>query len=368
MYEKARNTVIDHRNKINIKLSTTLYNHGVAGLFINPEHALSFLSPKRERPNLRRNIAFYCSHIDDNTFETIATSLAEGVGVSSTARIQKVTNKTVLYVLVKAAKHIEKVSNMLLKNIKVSECQLDEMWSFIGKKEKNLTAIEKLQEILGDAWIWIAFDAVNKIFLSTVIGKRNLHNAVNLIEKVKRVTAGMPDLFSSDQLKQYENSLLRVYGKMVYPIPKPASNRTPTPLFVPPDDLKYVQVVKEYENNRVKNVSRKIIFGDPIEIDRILKTSIVSKKINTSYVERGNGIIRHMDARCNRKTLRFSKCKPNHEHQLILSQTYYHLCIPHKSLSKRYKQPTTPFMAAGLTDHVWNMRELLQCHAEKLKE
>ena len=122
-------------------------------------------------------------------FQRIATSLAEGVGVSTTARIQNVDKKTVLLVLEKAAKHAEKVNRLLLHDLVVSECQLDEMWSFVGKKQRNLDAIEKLQGLLGDAWIWVAFDAVNKVFLATVVGKRTQPYAVSLLEEVKRVTS-----------------------------------------------------------------------------------------------------------------------------------------------------------------------------------
>ncbi|MCP4985220.1 MAG: IS1 family transposase [Colwellia sp.] len=243
--------------------------------------------------------------------------------------------------------------------MRCSECQLDEMWSFIGKKEKNLDAIEKLQGILGDAWIWIAFDAVNKIVLAYVIGKRTLSHAVSLLEEVKRVTAEMPELFSSDQLDHYANALLQVYGHMIIPARKPGAGRPPNPRLILPKNLNYVHVVKEYKENRVYKISHKVIYGDDEKISEILSNSVVSRNINTSYVERNNGTIRHMDARCSRKTYRFSKIKTNHEHQLALSLAYYHLCRPHRMLSKRYNKPTTPFMSADLTDHVWSMEELL---------
>lgn len=235
------------------------------------------------------------------------------------------------------------------------------MWSFIGKKEKNLDDIEKLGGVLGDAWIWIAFDAVNKVFLATVVGKRTEAYAVVLLEKVKRVTSRMPSLFSSDQLNQYTSALLQVYGKKALPARKPGPGRPPKPRLVPPEELLYVQVVKQYKKYRVVKISRNVVFGDPKKVDEILSSSLVSRNINTSYVERGNGTIRHVNSRCNRKTFRFSKCKENHARQLKLSLAYYHLCRPHKTLTKRNNgEPTTPFMAAGLTNHVWTMGELLR--------
>lgn len=333
--------------------------HGVAGLFIDPESIISTQLPKKSRISPRKDTALFKAHFAKQTFETIAKSLAEGVGISSTTRIQSVNKQTVLLVLRKAGEHVIKVSNLLLRNVKTYECQLDEMWSFVGKKEKNLNAMEKLSAILGDNWIWIAFDAINKIVLTYVNGKRTLPHAVSLIENVKAVTLCMPSLFSSDQLAHYANAILQVYGNVCKPLRKGNVGRLPNPVLVPPDDLLYVQVVKQYKKNRLEKITNKVIFGDTEKVKEILADSPISNKINTSYVERNNGTIRHMNARCARKTYRFSKIKRNHELQLALTLAYYHLCCPHKTLTNRNDKLTTPFMSAGLTNHVWNMEELL---------
>ena len=359
LYEKNRRASMDRRFNMDDQVVSTMKSHGVAGLFIDPENAVHPLSSNQARTSPRHCTAYHRCHLSEEAFETIAKSLGEGVGIAATARIQNVDKKSVLLVLSKAGDHAMKVSRNLLKNVEVTECQLDEMWSFIGKKEKNLDPVEKLQKILGDAWIWIAFDATNKITLAYNIGKRTLPYAISLIKDVKRITKRMPDLFSSDQLDQYAKALLQVYGTIVYPNRKPGPGRPPNPRITPLKDLNYVQVVKQYEKYRVVKVGRKVVFGDPKKIEIILADSAVSKKINTAYVERNNGTIRHMDSRCVRKTFRFSKSKINHERQLALTLTYCHLCRPHKTLTKRHGQPTTLFMAANLTDHVWSMNELL---------
>ncbi|MDB4303746.1 hypothetical protein N9934_03035 [Desulfosarcina sp.] len=359
LYEKARRATLCGQSRINHRTIKTLQNHGVAGLFIDPEHVLEDSPSPQSRTSVYQGTALYNAHLPDQSFERIATSLAEGVGICSTSRIQKVNKKTVLRVLAASGTHAKKVRRSFLKNMVVSECQLDEMWSFIGKKEKNLDPVEKLSETLGDAWIWIAFDAVNKIILAYVIGKRTTSQAVELIKKIKKVTRRIPDLFSSDQLYQYANALLQVYGKVVQPSRKPGPGRTPNPKLMAPDDLIYVQVVKHYKQYRVVKITKKVVFGNPKKVEDILAQSSVSHKINTSYVERQNGTIRHIDARCSRKTYRFSKCEKNHVNQFELSMAYYHLCKPHATLTKRFKCPTTPFMAAGLTDHVWSMLEFL---------
>ncbi len=360
MYEMARKNAFDNRFRIPKALSNTIRAHGVAGVFIDPEHILVSKPVTQSRTSPLSGTALFHNHLNDDTFETIAKSLAEGVGVSTTARIQNVNKKTVLLVLSKAARQSEKVHNSLLKDLTVSECQLDEMWSFIGKKEKNLDAIEKIQGSLGDAWIWIAFDAVNKVFLAFKIGKRTLPFAIDIVQEVKRVTSRIPSLFTSDQLAHYANALLQVYGKKIFPLRKSKVGRLPKPRLIPPEDLLYAHVVKEYKQNKIVSIMRKIIYGDSAKVGDILKKSLVSHKINTFAVERINGTIRHLDARCNRKTLRFSKIKINHERQLQLSLAYYHLCCIHRTLTTRFGKPTTPFMAAGLTDHVWSMGELLK--------
>ena len=365
LYEKNRSASMDRRFNMDEQIVSTMKSHGVAGLFIDPENALYPLLSNQARTSPRHCTAFHHCHLSEDAFETIARSLAEGVGVAATARIQKVDKKTVLLVLAKAGDHAIKVHRSLLKDVEVTECQLDEMWSFIGKKEKNLDPVEKLYKILGDAWIWIAFDAINKITLAYNIGKRTLSYAISLIEDVKRVTKCIPDLFSSDQLDQYAKALLQVYGRIVYPTRKPGPGRPPNPRIVPSKNLNYVQVVKQYKKYRVVKVSREVVFGDPKKIESILAKSPVSKKINTAYVERNNGTIRHMDSRCVRKTFCFSKSKINHERQLALTLAYCHLCRPHKTLTKRHGQPTTPFMAANLTDHVWSMGELLNFKKSK---
>jgi len=362
-YERARSRAVkDHCGRVPENVQYVIRNHGIAGLFIEPERSLPSNCSGTAQYGLGQRVgtAYHHTHLPEDLFDTIARSLTEGVGVRSTARIQGVNPKTVLRVLARAAVHTAKVSRSLLKGVKVSECQLDEMWSFIGKKEGNLEPVETLSGILGDAWIWIAFDSVHKVVLAHVVGKRTEPHAVSLLQEVKRVTACMPTLFSSDQLDQYTNALLKVYGVAFLPPRKPGPGRPPKPKLVPPEDLLYVQVVKKYKRNRVSDISRRIVFGDPCRVGEVLQQSPVSQTINTSYVERYNGTVRHMDARCARKTYRYSKCSRNHLRQLELSLASYHFCRPHRTLTKRHKQPTTPFMSAGLTDHVWTMRELLQ--------
>lgn len=95
-YEKARKAAMDNRYKIGKCFFSSIKVHGVAGLFIGPESVIATLSPNISRISPRKNTALFKAHLSEQAFETIAKSLAEGVGVSSTARIQNVNKQTVL--------------------------------------------------------------------------------------------------------------------------------------------------------------------------------------------------------------------------------------------------------------------------------
>ena len=191
-YEMVRRAVLDRRVRIGRRFLDALQAHGAAGAVIDPESVLVSAASRPSPRTVRRDTALRHAHLSAEVFATVACSLAEGVGVRATARIQGIDKKTVLLVLKKAAEHVEKLSRALLVKVVVRECQLDEMWSFVGKKEQNLEPFEKLRGEFGDAWIWIAFDAVNKLVIARSVGKRTLPHAVALLQEVKRVTAQMP--------------------------------------------------------------------------------------------------------------------------------------------------------------------------------
>jgi hypothetical protein len=142
---------------------------------------------------------------------------------------------------------------------------------------------------------------------------------------------------------------------------------------VPPPNLLYAQVVKRREKGRVVEVTTKVVFGQPDQIEARLTASPVSQTVNTSFVERDNLTLRQSNRRLTRKTIGFSKELSWFEKQLWLSLAYYHLVVPHDSLSQPLAVPeptrgngsprrwqfVTPAMAAGMTDHVWTTTELL---------
>jgi hypothetical protein len=140
--------------------------------------------------------------------------------------------------------------------------------------------------------------------------------------------------------------------------------------------LCYAVVVKERENGRVVNVTTRLGYGNEQQVIAAWKASPVSTTIKTYGVERNNLTTQsgQPSHRMGRKVNAFSKERDYLEHQLTLAFAYYHFVRPHRSLRQQLPEPiptkgpraspkkwkpVTPAMAAGLTDHVWSLDELL---------
>jgi IS1 family transposase len=306
-------------------------------------------------------------------FETAIRALAEGNSLRATGRIVQIDKDTACAWLHRAAVHCRLVMLYLWQDLPVSECQLDELWSFVHTKEQNLLTAKLVCESYGDAWVWIAFAPLWRLVVAFVVGKRSQASANLLLERVAQVTDDRIPFFTSDQLAEYRTALLHVYGEWYQPQRNGNRGRYPERRVRAPLDLLYAQVVKQRERGTVIAVTTKAVFGDMEAISARLANSPVSTSVNTSFVERDNFTLRQQNRRLTRKTSGFSKELPWLEKQLWLSLAYYHLVLPHDSLRQRLTTPEptrgsgsarrwcaiTPAMAAGLTDHVWSMAELL---------
>jgi len=169
-------------------------------------------------------------------------------------------------------------------------------------------------------------------------------------------------LFVSDGLDSYGVALLDRYHVNVSHCPTGKRGRPRLPEKQPAPDLRYAQVVKKRERGRVVSVTKRIVYGDD--------STIVSKDITTSLVERLNLTLRRENSTLQRKTLSFAKDEDELKAHLALQVAYYHFVRPHLSLrekvvnsadnkvSRRW-QKRTPAMSAKITEHVWSLRELL---------
>jgi IS1 family transposase/transposase-like protein len=304
-----------------------------------------------------------------------AKLLAEGLGVRATARILEVDKDTVNQWLRRLGPHGAAIMAYHFRHLHLTECQLDELWTFVKKKEGHLTPLEHILDIYGNTWVWIAFAPLTKVVPAWVAGKRTRQESIRLIQRLQSSTDGCIPFFTSDELPHYAAALLEVYGQTVVPPRTGKPGRPRSAYKVPPDDLLDAVVKKRRQHGRVVGVTTHIVYGTPARLAHVLADAPVSRMISTFGVERNHLTIRQHAQRMGRKVNAFSKDHMYLEHHLALSFAYSHFVLPHRGLRQRLVHPLptkgsgslkrwvqrTPAMAAGVTDHIWTMDELLSC-------
>jgi hypothetical protein len=213
---------------------------------------------------------------------------------------------------------------------------------------------------------------VTKLLLTVDVGDRTRAMAHRVVHQVVQVLA--PDcvpLFLTDGFKEYTTALLAHYGQWVQPPRRQDKGPAPKPRWLPLPQLCYAQVVKTVRRRRLVDVTYRVVFGSLEAINHILAPR--GWHINTAFVERINLTIRQHVAAVGRRVTTLCKGEDGVRQQLALYHVYYNFCLPHAGVrqpllqpvptngtgaAKRWR-PCTPAMAAGLTDHVWTLREVL---------
>lgn len=218
---------------------------------------------------------------------------------------------------------------------------------------------------IGDAWIWRAIALPSHLrVVNHLSHDRSEKEASAFLAAVKASTNGRPPLFTSDKLPAYVEALIANYSTPEPPPVKRGRGRPRTePRRVREPELRYAQVDKQREGGRVVEVRRRIVFGSTAVITEILG----AQQINTSYVERDNLTSRQSNGRLVRKTLSHSKKGYYLQRHIDLEDAVFNFVRPHLALrtaglrpiNGRKWQQRTPAMAAGLTDHIWTLEELL---------
>jgi len=228
----------------------------------------------------------------------------------------------------------------------------------VGKKEKNCNPLDEADACLGEQWDFVALDPDSRLVLSVVVGKRVGETAVMLLEDVKRRLGGKtPELVTSDEGSAYPEAIREVFGREVTPEPTGKPGRPAGPRVEVPAGLNYATVHKTRAKGRVVSVATRIVMGLMAVVVKLLGGG----KVNTSYIERQNATDRHQNARKRRKTYCFSKDWEMHEAMTDYTMYSYNFCWPVRTLREkgsggRWRQ-RTPAMVAGLTDHVWSLKE-----------
>ena len=241
---------------------------------------------------------------------------------------------------------------------------MDAKWGFVFQEEKSCDPLDPLDRLRGEDWDQTAVDPESRLLLCLIPGKRDGAACKEVIQQIHDRTGGRTDLLiTSDEHAPYEMAIHEVYGREQPQPKRPGPGRPPQPKTVMPPELCYATVRRRREQGRVVEVVRTVVFGTIALLHALLRRSTVSTTINTSFVERHNGTDRHQNARKHRKTYGFSK-----EIELHHAASYFigyssNFCWCVRTLRLRDAdggwQPRTPAMAAGLTDHVWDLWEWL---------
>jgi IS1 family transposase len=242
--------------------------------------------------------------------------------------------------------------------------QFDEKWAFVGKKEKHCDPENPADAKQGDNWDHVALDPEHRLVVSVVPGKRTAENVEKLVQDFKPRTAGRAlNLLTSDEYPAYKAAILDAYGTEVVPPHTGQPGRPKASYKVAPPELHYATVHKTREQGRVVKVEFRVVFGTVVAILAALAQSVVSKTINTAFIERQNGTDRNRNARKGRKSYCFSKNWDVHEAVTYFTLYSYNFCWPVRTLRVRnaegHWRQRTPAMAAGLSDHIWTLFEWL---------
>ncbi len=258
----------------------------------------------------------------------VIKALIEGCSINSTVRMTGVSKPTVLKLLEDVGEACRAYQDRTFKNLKTQRVQVDEIWSFCYAKEKNVPTEKQGQFGYGDVWTWVAIDADTKLVPSWLVGRRDAICASEFLADVSKRLSNRVQL-TSDGLKSYLVAVEDAFGS----------------------EIDYAQLVKVYgkpqDEHRYSPAQCTGIHMHPISGNPDLD------HVSTSYIERQNLTMRMHMRRFTRLTNGFSKKIDNHAAAIALHYMNYNFCKVHKTLR------VTPTMEAGLTDHVWDVKEVV---------
>lgn len=256
----------------------------------------------------------------------IVSCLVEGNSIRATARMTGFSQNTITKLLVDMGDACLKAHDQMVRGLKCKRVHADEIWSFVGAKQKNVP--EEKAEDWGDVWTWTAIDADSKLIVSYVLGQRGPRWARAFMEDVaSRIDSRIQ--LTTDGLKMYGETVEGAFGM----------------------DVDYAMLIKLYGSD---GHDLRYSSGDCIDTQTaVLQGSPDPKHISTSFIERQNLTMRMQIRRFTRLTNAFSKKIQNHEAAIALHFMHYNFCRIHKSLR------VTPAMEAGLSGHVWTVEELV---------
>ena len=258
--------------------------------------------------------------------------LVEGNSVASTCRMSGASKNTVLKLLADVGDACAAYQDRVMRDLKLRRVQADEIWSFVRMKQKNVRNENVGVSGYGDVYTWTAIDADTKLIPCWHVGTRGAESAYTFIHDLAGRLSSRIQL-TTDGHKIYVEAVEDAFGTDIdyAMLVKHYSN---------PSDYRAAE--KRYSPSKFVSADKRRIVGNP-DID----------EVSTSYVERSNLTMRMNVRRFTRLTNAFSKKLENHMHAISLYFMHYNFCRVHKTLR------VTPAMEAGLTDHIWEIEEVI---------
>jgi IS1 family transposase len=219
-----------------------------------------------------------------------------------------------------------------VRGVKATRIQCDEIWSFVGAKQKNVASSKRASDpTAGDCWTWTAIDGPTKLLVSYLVGGRDGEYALMLMDDLRGRLANRVQL-TTDGHKAYLQAVEEAFGA----------------------DIDYGMLIKLYGEPAAANeAARRYSPSDCVGTRKEKITGNPSRRhISTSYVERANLTMRMSMRRFTRLTNAFSKKLTNHAHMVALYALWYNFVRIHKTLK------VTPAMQAGIEKRLWSMEDV----------
>jgi len=262
--------------------------------------------------------------------EMILKLLCEGVSIRSIERLTEVHRDTIMRLLVLAGERCDKLLGRLLVNIPVRDVECDEIWAYVAKKEAHKRPAEANNETIGDAYCFVAIERNTKLVLNFALGRRDQATTDVFIEGLRSATAPQPFQITTDGFGPYRSAITTTLH----------------------DRVDFAQLIKVYRAGTEGEARY-----SPPEVSAVEVVPVYGRpdpdRICTSIVERQNLTMRMQIRRLTRLTNAFSKKWENLWAALCLHFAWYNFCRVHRTLR------VTPAMAAGITDHAWEIAELI---------
>lgn len=281
--------------------------------------------------------------------------LTEGMSIRATERTTGIHRDTLCKLVVLFGTACRRFLDERMHGLKLTHLQFDEQWTFVGKKQAQLTVEEKATcHDIGDIYLWTCIDQQTKLMPSFRVGKRSADNARRFMSDVaKRLVRPAPHVsdahgfakggyvpivqISTDGFPGYPEAVDLAFGPYA----------------------KYGVIIKEYRNATMQYTPGEMVGAKRTGVRGLEGRS--QRSICTSHVERLNGTQRVFMKRLNRLTLCFSKKLENLEAAFGIFAAYYNWCWQTRHSDKSGKRGTkrpTACMMAKLSGHVWSFDEL----------